>query len=157
MKENFISLKAPIDGVVKPLYQSEDEAVASGLLGRGILIEPIDDKVYAPCDGIIGLVYATKHAIIMKSDTGIDILIHVGLDTGLLNGAGFDVFVSDGQRVHAGQLMLTFKPELIKSHHLQLVVPFLFPNLNDDDFMAILSSNECNHLNKLINIRKISK
>ena len=151
---SYNTMYSPISGEVKSLRQSKDKAVANGLLGRGILIDPDDNKVYAPCDGEIVLIYETKHAIIIKSNAGIAILIHIGMNTGTLNGKGFKVFVHDGDKIKQGDLLLEFDKDMIINEGLQMVVPFVFPNLNENDFMAILTSGVTSANTPLININK---
>lgn len=104
---------APLKGEVIPLEDIGDGVFSAGVLGQGCGIHPEAEEVYAPFDGEIILVANTKHAIGIKSDDGIEIMIHVGLDTVALNGEGFDVKVKAGERVTCGQLLMQFDKKAI--------------------------------------------
>lgn len=152
--KTLTSVSSPVDGVVLPLEECSDEAIANGLLGRGVLIDPTDNKVYAPVDGRIVLVYETKHAIIIKSDTGIACLIHVGVGSICLNGAPFKVYVKDGEIIHKGQLLMEFDAEMIRNAGYEMRIPFVFPNLNEKDYMSILKVGKVESNSPLIRIKK---
>lgn len=104
---------APLAGEVIPLEDIGDGVFSAGVLGQGCGIHPTGEEVYAPFDGEIILVADTKHAIGIKSNDGIEIMVHVGLDTVALNGEGFDVKVKAGDRVSCGQLLLQFDKKAI--------------------------------------------
>ena len=101
-------------------------------------IIPAVGKVVAPVDGTIGMVFDTKHAISMTSTSGIEILIHVGLDTVTLGGAPFTAYVKDGQKVKAGDLMLEFDIEAIKAAGLETITPMVI--CNTDDYKEITAN-----------------
>ncbi len=100
------TVKAPIDGLVLPLEQLPDETFASAILGPGCGLEPSGDTVYAPFDGTVTQVASTLHAIGMMSDDGIELLIHVGMDTVEMKGKGFTALVKEEQKVKAGTPLL---------------------------------------------------
>ena len=89
-------IMAPVSGIVLPLSQAKDEAFASEVMGKGVVIEPSDGKVYAPVDGIVTALFPTLHAIGITTDGGAEILIHVGIDTVRLNGEGFTAHIEQG-------------------------------------------------------------
>lgn len=101
-------IKNPISGRVLPLSKVEDAVFSSGAMGDGIAIDPTDNKVYAPFDGSVEFIADTKHAVGLKSDDGVELLIHVGMDTVKMNGKGFDVKTKVNQRVKEGDLLLEF-------------------------------------------------
>lgn len=140
--KNYSMFSAPVGGKIYPLRDSLDEVVAQGFLGRGILILPEDNIVYSPCHGQVVLVYPTKHAIIIKSDDGIAVLVHLGMNTAELNGEGFTVHVKDGDYIEQGQKLLEFDLAFLKDSKLSLLSPIVFPNLNDLDFMSVLHLGE---------------
>lgn len=156
-KEKLTTLYTPIHGFIKPLSDSKDEAVAGGLLGRGILIDPIDNVIYSPCDGVIVLVYPTKHAIILKSNDGIVILIHVGMDTAQLKGKGFNVHVKDNQIVKQGDKLLTFDLNYLRKKKCSLLIPFVLPNLQATDFMEVATFGEAEVTDPLLHVMKNEK
>lgn len=107
-------LYSPMKGEVLPVEQSEDPMFASKMLGDGIAVNPTDGTVYAPCDGTLSLLYETKHALGITCDNGIDLLIHVGIDTVQMNGEGFETFAAQGDRIRKGQKLLTVDLDLVK-------------------------------------------
>ncbi len=111
---NAASILAPVNGEIKNITESSDPAFASEALGRGTVIIPSDNTVCAPVSGTVKVVFPTKHAVGLLSDEGAEVLIHVGIDTVNLNGRGFEVFVKQGQRVNAGDRLLTFDRNVLK-------------------------------------------
>lgn len=98
----------PMDGEVIPLKEIPDAVFAEEMMGKGFGIKPCDGKVYAPFDGEVVLVANTKHSIALQSCDGIELLIHVGIDTVNMNGKGFDPLVKVGDKVKCGQQIMTF-------------------------------------------------
>lgn len=116
--EGANTLKAPFDGEIIPLEQFPDEVFSQGILGKGCGIQPEEESVYAPCAGTVSQLTPTKHAIGLTSQNGMEILIHVGVDTVDMNGAGFTCLVKEGQKVKDGQLLMTFsRQEIEKANH----------------------------------------
>lgn len=127
-KQGEVDLLAPVSGTIVALEHVQDEVFASGTAGKGIAIEPSDDHVYAPFDGEIVAVFPSKHAIGLRSTTGIEVLIHVGLNTVMLNGEHFTTHIAQGEQVKQGQLLLTFDKQAIKEAGYSLVTPVLITN-----------------------------
>ena len=109
----------------------EDGAFASEMLGKGLGIVPAEGKVYAPFDGTVEALFATKHAIGLKSEDGIEMLIHIGLDTVKLEGEGFTAHVSQGDKVKKGDLLVEFDIDFIKSKGYSVTTPVIISNTND--------------------------
>lgn len=126
---------APIRGRVIPMEDVPDETFAACVLGRGAAIVPDEGKVYAPFDGEISLVFDTKHAIALTSDSGIELLIHIGINTVELNGKFFEVHVQDGDRVTRGQLLAEFDMDGIAGAGYNLTTPVIINNT--DDYAAV--------------------
>ncbi|MEH7549740.1 PTS sugar transporter subunit IIA [Neobacillus vireti] len=99
---------APMEGEIIPLEEIQDGVFSAGMLGKGCGLKPSDGNVYAPFDGEIIVVAPTNHAIALKSNEGIELLIHVGIDTVKMNGRGFKPLVKPGDKVKCGQSILTF-------------------------------------------------
>lgn len=118
----------PIQGQVLPLSEVKDEAFASEALGKGFAIEPSEGKVVAPFDGKVVALFPSKHAIGLVSDTGVELLIHVGINTVELNGKYFEAFVEAEQQVTKGQLLLTFDLDKIKAEGYVTQVPIVVTN-----------------------------
>lgn len=124
-------LGAPIEGKVIALSEVNDPTFAEEMLGKGAAIIPTVGKVVAPMDGTIAMVFETKHAISMTSESGIEILIHIGLDTVSLKGEPFTAHVAAGDKVKAGDLLLEFDMEAIKAAGLDTVSPIVICNTPD--------------------------
>lgn len=124
-----LTVCCPIEGKVSPLEYCPDEVFSKGLTGEGVVIFPTGDTVYAPIYGKVEFIFEAKHAIALKSQ-GVEYLIHVGLDTNKLNGHGFEVFVSSGDEVKQGDILLKFDSQILNAHHCINVTPFVFTNLN---------------------------
>lgn len=125
------NVASPMKGNVKALAESEDEAFASGALGEGLAIEPTEGKLYAPFDGEIVTFFPTGHAIGLKSADGVELLIHVGMDTVKLNGEGFTPKAKQGDRVKKGDLLLEFDIAKIKAAGYSIVSPVVVTNTDD--------------------------
>lgn len=134
-------LLAPIPGELIELSEISDPVFSSGMMGRGFGIVPSEGKVVALADGEILTVFPTKHAIAMQTTKGHEILIHFGLDTTLLKGEGFTTHVEVGQKVKAGDLLLTVDTEAIKDKVPSLSTPVVFTNLKDEEEIIIEKGN----------------
>ena len=139
----------PIKGNIIPLNEVKDGAFASGALGKGFAIEPIEGKVIAPFNGKIEAVFPTKHAIGLVSETGMELLIHVGLNTVELKGQYFDTLVEPGQTVKKGQAILNFDLEKIKESGYETQVPVVITNSPQ------YSSIELTNKGKLLNNEEV--
>lgn len=125
------TLLAPVSGEMKPISECPDPVFSGEALGKGVMIEPVEGKIYAPCDGVIENLADTLHAIGMTSTSGIEILIHVGMDTVGLNGKGFTARCKTGDKVKAGQLLLEFDMDFIRSQGLPVSTPVVVTNSDD--------------------------
>lgn len=119
---------SPMKGKIIPLSEVSDEAFASEALGKGFAIEPVEGQVVAPFDGTIAAIFPTKHAIGLVSNTGVEILIHVGLNTVELNGQYFDVLVNAGDTVKKGQPLLDVDLASIQAAGYETQVPVVVTN-----------------------------
>lgn len=135
-----LEIASPIKGTVLKLEKMKDDAFASGVLGKGAAIIPEEGNVYAPADGVITALFPTLHAIGMQADNGLELLIHIGLDTVQLNGEGFQAMVKQGDRVKKGQLLVTFDKEFIESKGFCLETPVLVTN--SDDFLEVIETKQ---------------
>lgn len=133
-------LGAPLKGEVKNLDEVEDEAFSSGVLGKGAAILPNEGKVVSPVDGTVVTFFPTSHAIGIQSDSGVEILIHVGMDTVKLNGKYFNPKVKEGDHIKKGQLLLEFDIENIKKEGYPILTPIIISNT--DDYSDIIKTSE---------------
>lgn len=122
-----LTLLAPLSGVLVPLDAVPDPVFAERLVGDGISIDPIGNTLVAPCDGTIAHVHAAGHALTIAAGDGIEILIHVGLDTVTLKGEGFTTLVKAGDRVRAADRLLTFDADYVALHARSLLTQMLVP------------------------------
>ncbi|SDG61879.1 PTS transporter subunit IIABC [Marvinbryantia formatexigens] len=133
-----IIISSPITGMAGDLTMVPDEAFAAGMMGDGAAVLPTDNIVVAPEDGIIGFVFDTKHAIGFETDFGISLLIHVGIDTVKLEGAGFEVLVRNGQKVKKGEQLLKLDLEYLNKHAASLVSPVICTELAANQKIRLL-------------------
>ena len=122
------SVFAPVEGKLVRLEDIPDPTFSQKLMGDGIAIEPTDGKVVSPIDGEVILVSDTKHAIGLKGKSGIELLIHIGLETVALKGEGFDVHVKQGDCVKKGDPLITFDLGIIKEKAKSTVTPVIVTN-----------------------------
>lgn len=125
------TILAPIKGEVKPIEESSDAAFASGALGKGVVILPEEGKVYAPVTGTVTVLFPSLHAIGITSDAGIELLIHIGINTVQLNGEGFTAHIKQGDQIKQGQLLVEFDMNKIKEAGYTLETPVLVTNYAD--------------------------
>ena len=128
-------LSACLNGTVVPLAEVKDEAFASGALGDGIAIEPIDGELVAPADGEISSTFETHHAVGMTTADGAELLMHIGIDTVKLGGKHFTYLVNDGDKVKKGQPLIRFELEAIKAEGYPVTTPVIV--CNTDDYAAV--------------------
>lgn len=126
-----IELCAPVSGTVKALSDVPDKTFAEKVLGDGAAIIPEEGKVYAPADGTVANIMDSKHGIMFVTDSGAEILIHIGLDTVNLKGKYFKSYVSDGDKVKKGTLLVEFDLEAIKGEGYNLITPMVVTNISD--------------------------
>ena len=128
-------LSACLNGTVVPLDEVKDEAFASGALGDGIAIEPIDGELVAPADGEISSTFETHHAVGMTTADGAELLMHIGIDTVKLGGKHFTYLVNEGDKVKKGQPLIRFELEAIKAEGYPVTTPLIV--CNTDDYAAV--------------------
>lgn len=126
-----ITLYSHMNGTAVKLENVEDEVFSQKILGEGAAVEPSEGKLYAPCDGKIDSVFDTKHAVNMVSDDGVEILLHIGIDTVKLGGQYFEAHVSDGQEVKKGDLLISFDMDKIKAAGYKVTTPIIIGNTDD--------------------------
>ncbi len=136
---NRMEIASPIKGTVIRQEDMKDAAFGSGALGKGAAVLPEEGKVYAPADGVISAFFPTLHALGITTDLGVELLIHVGLDTVQLNGEGFRAHAAEGDRVAKGQLLLEFDQAFIESKGYCMETPVLVTNA--DDYLDVVETS----------------
>ncbi|MGT2801139.1 beta-glucoside-specific PTS transporter subunit IIABC [Streptococcus henryi] len=133
-------LASPLTGKVVDLVDVPDEVFASGAMGKGIAVDPTDGVVTAPTNAEVTLVFPTGHAIGLRTENGAELLIHIGMDTVSLDGKGFETFVKAGDKVAAGQKLISFDIDAIKEAGLPIISPVIVTN--SDDYVDILMTQD---------------
>lgn len=129
-KDTEVKISSPLMGKVIPLSEVKDEVFSSKAMGDGVAIIPEINEIYAPFDGVAEVVFPTGHAIGLKSEDGFEALIHIGIDTVMMNGKGFEPKITQGTRVKKGDLLVTFDRNLIKESGFDPTVIFIITDMN---------------------------
>lgn len=149
-----ILLDSHMEGEAIPMSEVKDETFAAEVLGKGIAIIPKKGEVTAPCDAVVETVFATRHAIGLKADHGVEILIHVGINTVELGGKFYTSHVKEGDRVRIGQVMLTFDMEKIKEAGYDLTTPMIITNSDDYQEIRILKTGNVTKQDAVLEIKE---
>ena len=126
-----ISIQSPLAGRAKNLSEAPDPVFAQGVMGQGVVIEPTEGELVAPVDGVVSVLFPTKHAIGLVSDEGLELLMHIGMDTVNLDGDGFTAHVKQGDRVSVGDALISFDMAAIQAASYPVVTPVIVTNQND--------------------------
>ena len=146
-------LVSPMSGTAIPMSEVKDEAFAACVLGDGVAVEPSEGKLFAPADGEIDNVFDSKHAIGMTTADGVELLLHVGIDTVKLGGRHFDARVSAGQKVKQGDLLLEFDMEAIKAEGYLCTTPMIVCNTDDYKSVTALKTGPVTAGEKLLAVK----
>lgn len=139
-KKEIIEAGAPAGGRAVPLSRVKDPTFGEGMMGKGIAIIPADGRFCAPADGMLTMVFESRHAFILTTDNGVEFLVHIGLETVGLKGAFFEVHAKAGSRVKKGDLIITADLEKIREAGLDTITPVVV--CNTDDFEAVEAAEE---------------
>ncbi len=139
-KTERYTLASPLEGKIFPLSEVSDQVFASEALGKGVAIEPSVGKLYAPADGTVSTLFPTGHAVGITTVEGVEILVHIGMDTVNLEGNGFILAVKQGDKVTKGDLLVTFDIEKIKEAGLSIVTPVVVTNT--DQYLDVVENNQ---------------
>lgn len=147
-----MDIGSPVKGKVLKLESIKDDAFASGVLGKGAAVLPEEGNVFAPANGVVSTLFPTLHALGMETEEGVEILIHIGLDTVQLNGEGFEAMVKEGDRVQKGQLLIKFEKDFIEEKGFCLETPVIVTN--SDDYLGVIevAGNQINPGENLLKI-----
>ncbi|MEK4301454.1 PTS beta-glucoside transporter subunit IIBCA [Oceanobacillus sp. FSL W8-0428] len=135
-------LKSPLDGELIPLENVNDETFSSGIMGKGIAIKPENGKLYAPCDGVVSAAFSSGHAVGLTTDDGVEILVHIGIDTVSLEGKYFHSSVEKGQVIKKGDLLIEFDiDQIVKAGYETTTIVII---TNSDDYLDVVPVNKKN-------------
>lgn len=137
--EETVKLASPVKGMAMPVSQVKDEVFASKAMGDGVGILPEEGKLYAPFDGSADVVFPTGHAVGMTGENGVEVLLHIGIDTVQLDGKGFKTHVNQGDHVKKGDLLVEFDQELIEKEGYDTTVIYIVTNMDDVKNLAAVS------------------
>ena len=146
-------VKNPISGKVIALSDINDPVFSSGAMGKGIAIEPSDNKVYSPFDGIIEFIADSKHAIGLRSENGVELLIHVGMDTVQMKGRGFDLKTEANKKVKMGDLLLEFDRNTIEKEGYSLITPVVITNSDEYEESTLCINEDVENGKTIINLK----
>lgn len=151
---NDDTVYAPLEGKVVALADVPDATFAEGVLGLGAAIEPAVGEVVAPADGEVSSIFDTHHAVGLTLDNGMELLIHVGINTVALNGEGFTAHVSEGDRVKRGQPLISFDKDFITSKGYPIITPVIISNIDDYKEVKTTASTEVKRLDELLTVER---
>lgn len=149
-----ITLTSPVKGQALPLSEVKDPTFGEEMLGKGVAIQPEGNAICSPCDGTVDLMFDTGHAVNLKSKEGVEILIHVGLDTVSLKGEGFKTFKKTDEEVKKGDLLIEFDKELLLSKGFDIIVPMVICNTDEYKDVKSITGKSVDITDTVIEITK---
>jgi len=141
-----VEIVSPLAGQVKELSQATDPVFSSGVMGQGLVIEPSEGELVSPVNGTVTVLFPTKHAVGIVSDEGVEMLMHIGMDTVGLDGKGFEAHIEQGDHVAIGQKLISFDMDVIKAAGLVTETPVIITN--QDAFVADMSGEYPSHIKR---------
>ena len=133
---------SPIDGKIVDVSEVPDSVFAGKMMGEGVAVIPEGNTVYSPINGYVVQIFKTKHAILLKSDDNLEIIIHIGLETVNLNGEGFEVLINEGEKVTIGKELIKVDFEFIKNKGINTIIPVVIVNHADKNIIKYLGYKE---------------
>ena len=130
-KDKGIEIGSPVKGKAVPISQVSDPTFGEEILGKGVAIQPEEGKIYAPADGTIEMLFDTKHAVSMTTTEGVELLVHIGLDTVALKGEHFTAHKGNGDAVKKGDLLITVDLDAVKAAGYDVITPLVVCNTTD--------------------------
>lgn len=147
------TLYSPLEGTAIPLSEVKDATFASEVLGRGMAVIPSKGEVKAPCDATVSTIFDTKHAIGLATESGLELLIHIGVDTVELGGKFYTAHVKDGDVVKKGQTLITFDMDAIKAAGYDVTTPLIITNTDDYEEVKMLAEGTVNNGSEVLEVK----
>ncbi|GGF20639.1 PTS glucose transporter subunit IIA [Halobacillus andaensis] len=130
-REKTVEVVAPVNGEIVDLKKVPDPVFAEKMMGEGLAIKPADGEVVSPVNGEVVQLFPTNHAVGLKTKSGVEVLIHIGLETVSMEGEGFTAHISQGDKVRAGDKLISFEKGLVEEKAKSTVTPIIITNSND--------------------------
>ena len=146
-------ISAPVNGKIVSLEKVNDAVFSQKILGDGTAILPEDGKVFSPVNGTVSSLFETKHAIGLTSDEGVEMLIHIGIDTVNLQGKYFEAHVKTGDRVKTGDLLISFDQEAVQKEGYETVTPVLVTNSDEFKCISVTAEGKIKKGDRLLVVR----
>jgi glucose-specific phosphotransferase system IIA component len=140
-RDKIFEILAPVTGKILPIEKVPDKVFAEKMVGDGIAIEPSEGKILSPVDGTVVTIFPTNHAIGLTTKEGMEILIHIGLDTVELEGKGFKRLVEQNSKVKKGDPLMEFDIDVIKENGKSIITPVIITNMNNIKKLEKMSGN----------------
>lgn len=153
-KDKRIEIGAPVKGKAVPISQVSDPTFGEEILGKGVAIQPADGKIYAPADGTIEMLFDTKHAVSMTTTEGVELLVHIGLDTVALKGEHFTAHKGNGDAVKKGDLLISVDLEAVKAAGYDVITPMVVCNTSDYQTVEAVTGSDVNPGDTVLILKK---
>lgn len=153
-KEERMQIAAPVAGKLVPLSEVSDPTFSEEILGQGAAVIPSENQFFSPVDGTVTTVFPTGHAVALTSADGVEILLHIGLDTVKLNGKHFTIYAEEGQQVKKGDLLLEADLEQIKSEGYDIITPVVICNTEEFSEIAMAKGGQVTVGTVIVNVIK---
>ena len=153
-KDKGIESGAPVKGKAVPISQVSDPTFGEEILGKGVAIQPADGKIYAPADGTIEMLFDTKHAVSMTTTEGVELLVHIGLDTVALKGEHFTAHKGNGDAEKKGDLLISVDLEAVKAAGYDVITPMVVCNTSDYQTVEAVTGSDVNPGDTVLILKK---
>lgn len=153
-KDKGIEIGSPVKGKAVPISQVSDPTFGEEILGKGVAIQPEDGKIYAPADGTIEMLFDTKHAVSMTTTEGVELLVHIGLDTVALKGEHFTAHKGNGDAVKKGDLLISIDLEAVKAAGYDVITPMVVCNTSDYQTVEAVTGSDVNPGDTVLILKK---
>ena len=153
-KDKGIEIGSPVKGMAVPICQVRDPTFGEEILGKGVAIQPADGKIYAPADGTIEMLFDTKHAVSMTTTEGVELLVHIGLDTVALKGEHFTAHKGNGDAVKKGDLLISVDLEAVKAAGYDVITPMVVCNTSDYQTVEAVTGSDVNPGDTVLILKK---
>mgnify|MGYP002767098752 FL=1 len=153
-KDKGIEIGSPVKGKAVPISQVSDPTFGEEILGKGVAIQPEEGKIYAPADGTIEMLFDTKHAVSMTTTEGVELLVHIGLDTVALKGEHFTAHKGNGDAVKKGDLLISVDLEAVKAAGYDVITPMVVCNTPDYQTVEAVTDTAVNPGDTVLILKK---